>query len=390
MSRLLQFSQGVAANVLGVLATSFLFVRVISENNQYNFGEYVYDIAIINTIAAVFGNGISNFVLRNWDCSNLRLPKQALCTCLFSLPLSLISFALFAKEPSLAALIALTLLTVKNSLSSVLRARLEFNSLLMMSLLEACTVLAFYLYLLSTCSSISWQLMLAITYGASVSFLIFQLRKDLFFQINSDKTFFLSTDLYVFFLLTAIQNFGTYGERFVTEFFAGETIMTLIFRETYAYKLGLTVSTVLATVIMSYLGKMTIDQLKNGLNHLVPGLLTVSIALSLTLFILRGRLNDILLLYRSEIPTKTNILLVVAFCFLYVSRLVKPLLLKFGSRRSIIFQDLSFSVVFIFFLLFFNSTIDMPKYGLALLIASIVSLLYSTTQLSRVLIPQAN
>ena len=253
-----------------------------------------------------------------------------------------------------------------------------------MSLLEASTVLAFYFFLLSISLSISWQLMLAITYGASVS-LHLSAQKGLVVSDQLKQNSFLSTDLYVFFLLTVTQNFGTYGERFVTEFFAGETIMTLIFRETYAYKLGLT-AIVLATVIMSYLGKMTIDQLKNGLNRLVPGLLTVSMALGLTLFILRGILNDILL-YRSEISMKTNILLVVAFCFLYVTRLVKPVLPKFGSRRSIIFQELSFSVVFIFFLLFFNATL-IPKYGLALLIASIVSVL--NAQLSRVLIPQAN
>ena len=376
-------TSGFVANLLGVLATSLILVRIVAEQGETQLSGYVYHIAIINVISSVVGAGVSNYLIRNWGENNQVLAGQCLTTTTILAPLTAMLYLVILPDSSVILALILLLVTMKRALTSILRVLRNFDALLKISLVEFLAIVTFFV-LNWRKVPFSWTVILVWAYALSSLILyreLFSLRP---FSVRLSKSSYLrQRELYLFFGIALLQSLGLYGERFVIKGMAGSEMMTVIFQETYVYRLGLTVFTVLSGLVMAYLGATKLTELYSYLRRYSPHAIGGVVLCCILLFGMRPELNRTLLLFDSSLTKMGNVSLLFAFFLYYVVRLLKPVLTKFGRHQEIILCEILFTSIFLVSLLYLQQSLNTTNYALSLLLANLASLVFLIIVLRR-------
>ena len=376
--------EGVLANVLGVIATSLILVRIVSEQGEMSLSNYVYHIAVINIVSSVTGSGISNYLIRKWCEDGGRLVSQAVTTAILLSGLCAGCYFILYKDQTLLLPAILALLVLKRALSSIFRVQRDFSTLLQISGVEFMTIAAFFILTLLELQY-AWTLILFVAYF--LSSLLFWAR---LFSIKTlsirprMETFLSQREIYLLFLITLLQSLGLYGERFVLRYVAGDAVMTEIFRETYVFRLGLTLFTVVASVFLGYLGKMKVSQIQSFEKIFWQLSFLCSFGCATILVFGRHVINRHLLIFESELSSATCFLLALAFAFFYVARMVRPLITKFGNSWELVVIEMIFTSSFLGALLWLSNAVSLASYACALVAANVLSLCYSLCVFRRV------
>ena len=381
-------ASGFLANILGVLATSLILVRIVAEQGEAQLSDYVYHIAVINVISSVLGAGVSNFLIRNWGDQNLSLAGQGLTTT-FVLALSAaLVYYLFLPDSSVIMALTLLMITAKRALTSILRVLRKFDALLRISVVEFLAILIFFVLNWQKIS-FSWTIVLVSAYALSSLMLYRELFTIPNFCVRPSRTtYFPHQELYIFFAIAFLQSLGLYGERFVIKYLVGEGMMTAIFQETYVYRLGLMIFTVISGLIMAYLGSSKLSAVKLYVKTYGPLILGVTLLSSTLLYILRPGLNRTLLLFDSSLSTFGHIILLSAFTVNYLLRLIKPIVIKYGRHQEIILCEFIFTFVFLISLMWLQQSVNATNYACTLLLANFASLVFFVLVLRRLKLTQ--
>ena len=376
--------EGVLANVLGVIATSLILVRIVSEQGEISLSNYVYHIAVVNIVSSVSGSGISNYLIRKWSDDGGRLISQAVTTAIFLSGLCAGCYFIYYNDQSILLPAILALLVLKRALSAIFRVQRDFSTLLQISGVEFVTIAAFFILTLFELQY-AWTLILFVAYFLSSLLFVAKLFSIKTINIRPRMETFLSQkEIYLLFLITLLQSLGLYGERFVLRYTGGDAVMTEIFRETYVFRLGLTLFTVLASVFLGYLGKMKVSQIQSFEKTFWQLSFLCSFGCATILVFVRHVINKHLLIFESQLSSTTCFLLTLAFAFFYVARMVRPLITKFGNSWELVVIEMIFTSSFLGALLWLNNAVSVGLYACALVLANALSLGYSLCVFRRV------
>lgn len=369
--------EGVVANVLGVIASSLLIVRIVSEQGDSALTHYVYHIAVINVISSVAGSGVSNYLIRKWSEGSGQLVSQSITTTLILVATCSAGYYGFFTCDSLGLPAILGLLIFKRSLTAIFRIRREFSILLKISGIEAVVIVAF-LVAVRQGVDVSWAEILLSAYGLSMTYLWFNLLSIKEIDVApSGVTFLGRPEIYPLFFITLVQSLGLYGERFVLRNQAGDDVMTEIFRETYAFRLGLTLFSVLSGVFLGFLGRMQFHEIKSYNKPFWWLSISAALVGATTLLLCRQIFNQSLLVFKSDLSSRSTILLTIAFALFYFLRLTRPIITKFGRTSELVIVELLFSLCFLGALLTLGHRITVETYALALVGANVLAISFS-------------
>lgn len=265
MNQLIKNSQdilfSISASILTLLASSVFIVRFVSLKGQDDLNSYIFVVALINVIAAVFGTSISNYILKYISSGLIfKNSNRLFSTIILSVIVSIIALYFLLNISGhfeVKYLFVLVPLILKIILTSILRAERQFYQILIASIVEIIPVIL--AMLLAHRINIDWPEILCIAYFFSVLILAYFSKtyfRNTRFYLSLLNSYYADKRYLVFIMYALIESLISYGERFALMSRFGESEMTLVFKETYIFKMGSAVVIMFSGFLFSYLAKI--------------------------------------------------------------------------------------------------------------------------------------
>ena len=339
----------ISASILTLLASSVFIVRFVSLQGQEDLNSYIFVVALINVIAAVFGTSISNYILKYLSSELIfknshRLFSTIILSVIISIS-ALYFILIISGYFEVKYLIVLVPLILKIVLTSLLRAERQFYQILIASILEIFPVilaLIFFNYI-----NISWSIILCISYSLS-ALILARFCKMHFgnrsFQFSLSSSYYFDKRYLIFIVYALIESLISYGERFALKSNFGESEMTLVFKETYIFKMGSAVVIMFSGTLFSYLAK--IERQKFNENSTI--FFRYAVACALVISVGCASLGRWIAsqFFNFEQTYSTWLLGLIYFLF-YMDRLYKSIIVRYMPTKLLILKE---SLCFVLFL----------------------------------------